>query len=271
MAEQANTIRITQTAATLAAMLGVPAPAGADEPEQIILHKAEKIWNGQKAERLLIYNPDAVGLWLYQKYTARFDLVLQNAQLDLPVRSVMPSVTPVNFASMYSGVTPDVHGIQAYVRPVLRVETLYDTMLAAGKRPAIVSTKNDSISLIFLERNMDYYIYDKPDEVNAKAIELMKEDKYDLITVYNGNYDGTMHKFGPESPEALAALDHNAKAYATLCGVANEAWAKYRFATAYLPDHGCHEIDGNCGSHGLDMPEDMNIIHFYDFHNPANA
>ena len=30
-----------------------------------------------------------------------------------------------------------------------------------------------------------------------------------------------------------------------------------------MTDHGCHEIDGECGSHGLDMEEDMNVIHFY--------
>jgi len=28
-------------------------------------------------------------------------------------------------------------------------------------------------------------------------------------------------------------------------------------------DHGCHEIDGGCGSHGLDMPEDLNIVQVY--------
>ena len=28
---------------------------------------------------------------------------------------------------------------------------------------------------------------------------------------------------------------------------------------AYTMDHGCHKIDGNCGSRGLDMPEDINI------------
>ena len=27
----------------------------------------------------------------------------------------------------------------------------------------------------------------------------------------------------------------------------------------FMPDHGCHEIDGGAGSHGLMMPEDMNI------------
>ena len=28
-------------------------------------------------------------------------------------------------------------------------------------------------------------------------------------------------------------------------------------------DHGCHEIDGNAGAHGLDMVEDVEISHFY--------
>ena len=49
---------------------------------------------------------------------------------------------------------------------------------------------------------------------------------------------------------------------------AAKAWAGRRYGIAFLPDHGCHEIDGGCGSHGLDMPEDMNIIHFYGFHTP---
>ena len=31
----------------------------------------------------------------------------------------------------------------------------------------------------------------------------------------------------------------------------------------FTMDHGCHEIDGNCGSHGLDMDEDLNIVHLY--------
>ena len=268
MSESANSLRITQTAATAAALLGFEAPQGADVPESIVLHAAERVFHGEKAERLLLYNPDAVALWIYQKYTARFEPVLLHTQLDLPVRSVMPSVTPVCFASMYAGVTPDVHGIQAYVKPVLRVQTLFDAALAAGKRPVIVSTAGDSISKIFLERRMDYFIYDTPDECNAKAVELMQRDEHDLIVVYNGNYDGTMHRFGPESPEALAALDDNANAFAMLSGAAAKFWDNRRYGVAFLPDHGCHEIDGGCGSHGLDMPEDMNIIHFYGFHTP---
>ena len=31
----------------------------------------------------------------------------------------------------------------------------------------------------------------------------------------------------------------------------------------FAMDYGCHKIDGGCGSHGLDMPEDINIVHLY--------
>jgi len=74
--------------------------------------------------------------------------------------SVMPSVTPVCFASMYTGAMPNVHGIQAYEKPVLSTDTVFDAFIRADLKPAIVSTANDSISCIFLERDMDYFIFD---------------------------------------------------------------------------------------------------------------
>ena len=55
---------------------------------------------------------------------------------------------------------------------------------------------------------------------------LIANDRHDLNVLYNGNYDAVMHRAGTESNEAI------------------------------------HEIDGNLGSHGLDMAEDMNVIHF---------
>ena len=107
-------------------------------------------------------------------------------------RLAMPSVTPVCFASMYTGALPDVHGIKAYVKPVLKCDTLFDAALRAHLRTAIVSTANDSISVIFLERQMDYYIYPTLEEVNNKAVELLEGDRYDLIVVYNPDYDANM-------------------------------------------------------------------------------
>ena len=72
-----------------------------------------------------------------------------------------------------------------YEKPVLKIATAFDALAAAGKRCAIVSTEGDSISKIFLERNIDYYIYPSVEECNAKALELIDSDEYDFITLYN--------------------------------------------------------------------------------------
>ncbi|MBQ7321262.1 MAG: hypothetical protein IJW99_04130 [Clostridia bacterium] len=263
MSELDSSIRITSVCATAATLAGVTPSTEVEPANALVTALAAKKLHGEKTDRTVIYNPDAVALWLYQKYTDIFTDAALSSDLALPLCSVMPSVTPVCFASMYTGVMPAVHGIQKYEKPVLKTETLFDLFLAAGKRVAIVSTAGDSISKIFLEREMEYYIYPTVDEVNCKAMELIEEDRFDLIAIYNGNYDGTMHKCGTESPAALAALQQNVDFYAALVEKIRQCWKNHRVFYGFCPDHGCHEIDAECGSHGLDMPEDMNVIHFY--------
>lgn len=260
-----NSLRITQTAATVADLMGFSMPEGADCANEIVLNTARQVLGDTPVRRALLYNPDAIALWLYQKYTERFLPVIRNSRMTLPVCSVMPSVTPVCFASMYSGLTPEGHGIQAYVKPVLSVKTLFDAAIAAGHKPIIISTEGDSITKIFLERDMDYIVCKTPDECNENALKIIEANTHDIIVVYNGNFDATMHRWGPESSEALAQLTHNAESFERLSKAAQNAWQGIPAMAAFLPDHGCHEIDGQLGSHGLDMAEDMNIVHFYNF------
>ena len=263
MSELDSAIGISSVRATVEQLAGIPLSTHADTPNPIVEALAAKKLGGEKVDRTVIYNPDAVALWLYQKYTEMFSEAILTSDLALPMRSVMPSVTPVCFASMYTGVAPAVHGIRKYEKPVLKVETLFDSFLAHGKRAAIVSTAGDSISKIFLEREMSYFIYDSVEEVNRKALALIEEDEYDLIVIYNGNYDGTMHRHGTESPEALEALRRNIAFYHELVAKMTQCWKQHRVFYGFCPDHGCHEIDAGCGTHGLDMQEDMNVIHFY--------
>lgn len=251
---------ITQVASTIASLLGIRTVAGTAPLGEVC-----SLLPGGRADRVLMYNPDAVAWWLFEKYREIFAPVLDRTGAILRMESVMPSVTPVCFASMYSGVMPEVHGIRAYVKPVLTCETIFDIAIANGIRPAICSTGTDSISMIFREREMDYFIFNTPAEVNAKVRELMAADSHRLIVAYNGDYDTTMHKFGPESKEALDVLRLNVAVYRELCEYAETAWGAkgLSYAAAFATDHGCHEIDGGCGSHGLDMPEDMNVIHLW--------
>ena len=217
-----------------------------------------------RAERLLLYNPDAIAWWIYEKYNECFKALTATRPLVMRTQSVMPSVTPVCFASMYSGLMPRFHGIRSYVKPVLKCRTLFDAAIDAGLHPVICSTEGDSISKIFLERDMEYYIYPTIAEVNAKAKELIAKNENELIIVYNGNYDACMHKVSPEGEDALCALRENIATYIDLMNVCKTAWHGKRAYSAFLPDHGCHEIDGGLGSHGLDMDEDMYVVHLWN-------
>lgn len=244
MSELYDSIRLTHLAATFTSALGVDAPEGAESPCDIVLDRLFAEFGEGGADRVFIYNPDAVALWLFQKYTELFKDAISRTQIQLPILSVMPSVTPVCFASMYSGVMPEVHGIMRYEKPVLKIKTVFDALAAAGKRCAIVSTEGDSISKIFLERDIDYYIF---------------------ITLYNGDYDGTMHRNAPEGKQSIEALKANIAVFSQIYDAIKEKWSGHRTLLGFCPDHGCHEIDGGAGSHGLDMQEDMNIIHMFSF------
>ena len=249
--------------ATLTTLMGIEAPEMAAKPNEDLLNYVKSVLGCEKVDRIFMYNPDAVAQWIYEKYEYFTRVMRKRKEVEIPLRSVMPSVTPVNFGTMYTGAQPEVHGITAYVKPVIKIDTIYDALIRAGKKPAIVSTAGDSMSKIYLERDMDYYIYDTLEEVNAKAAELIVADKYDFIAVYNGNYDAIMHKYGPESMEAISELRINDHMFGMYDTMIQNLWKNHNTLLAFAMDHGCHEIDGGCGSHGLDMDEDMHIVHTY--------
>ncbi len=257
-----NSYSLDSVSAALATAMDIETPSFAAPPNPALLQLARPA-GSDPVRRVLMYNPDAVALWLYQKYSGLFLPVQKNTSLTLPLRSVMPSVTPVCFGTMYTGAQPEVHGIQAYVKPVITIDTLFDSLIRAGKRPAICCTEGDSLSRIYLGRDMDYFFYPTVSEVNTKATELIRGNAHDFIVVYNGDYDSTMHRWAPEGSASLEALRTDAAVFDLLVSEARACWKGIRSLVGFAPDHGCHEIDGGLGSHGLAMPEDLNILHFY--------
>ena len=265
-----NETSLDTLCAALAYALGIEAPKEAAAPNATLSDYVDRVLEGKKADRIFMYNPDAIGQWVYQKYPKLLKKTIDRTELELPFCTVMPSVTPVCFGTMYTGAQPAVHGIQKYEKPVLTIETIFDALIKAGKKPVIVANPNCSIGNIFLNRKMDYFLYSSTEEINAKAAELIMQDEYDFLVVYNGNYDARMHKFGPESVEALAELLANDEAFGMFSVLIEKFWKKHNTLVGFAMDHGCHEIDGNCGSHGLDMEEDLNIMHRYKLYKAAN-
>lgn len=263
MSDRLNEQSLDRLCASLAYAMGICPPECAAEASTQLNEYIDKVFAGEKADRIFMYNPDAVAEWIYRKYPALVQPAVSHAELEVPFQTVMPSVTPVCFGTMYTGAQPAVHGIRQYAKPVIKIDTIFDALIRAGKKPVIVSMTDCSMSKIYLERDMDYFIYDTVAEVNAKAAQIIMEDKYDFVVVYNTNYDFVMHKKGPESVDALAELKVNTEAFAMFSTMIERHWKHHSTLVGFAMDHGCHEIDGNCGSHGLDMPEDLNIVHLF--------
>ena len=74
-----------------------------------------------------------------------------------------------------------------------------------------------------------------------------------------------MHRTGTESNDAMAELEYVIGTYSALIKQIRLHWGAHRTMVGFCPDHGCHDIDGSLGSHGLDMAEDINVMHFFKF------
>ncbi len=258
-----NSDSLDTLAAALAYAMKIDAPEHAAPANPTLVKYIDDSFGKAGVDRIVMYNPDAIAEWIQRKYDGFMPNVCGAQGIEIPFATVMPSVTPVCFGTMYTGAQPIVHGIRAYVKPVIKIDSIFDALIRCGKRPVIVCTAGDSLSKIFLERRMDYFIYDTMEEVNAKAVELILRDEYDFIVIYNGNYDTMMHKNGPEGVKSLAALSVNDHFFGVLSNIIKTNWKGHNTLLGFAMDHGCHEIDGECGSHGLDMDEDINIVHLY--------
>ena len=264
-----NETSLDTLCAALCYALDIAPPAQAAAANETLCRFVDEAFEGQKCDRIFMFNPDAIGQWIAEKYPTFLREVTQRTTLALPLRSPMPSVTPVCFGTMYTGAQPEVHGIQKYEKPIIRIDTIFDALIRAGKKCAIIAQGVCSMSKIFLEREMDYYILPNVEEINACAARLIMEDKYDFIACYNGNYDTIMHYHGPESKEALGELRMNSHAFGAIYEQIRTQWTNHRTLLGFAMDHGSHDIDEirkgkhYLGHHATDMPEDLNICHHY--------
>lgn len=236
---------------------------------QSVIEKAETEKISQ-IEKCLLYAPDAIGTHLHRKYPDIIANVLQHAPIEVSLRSVVPPKTPVCFASMFTGAMPDMHGIQEYKKPVLECDTLFDALIRGGKKIAIVAVTNSSIDCIFRKRKMDYFseIYD--DQVTNRTIELIEADEYDFILAYHQEYDDALHRSTPESEETIKAFRNHVNSFVKIANHCESTWGKYDRMIMFTPDHGAHtDPDTGRGTHGKDIPEDMEISHFCNIESMA--
>ena len=263
---ESDSQRILSVTPTVCRLMHIREPAVCDAPPiDVVVRSADDTLAGRTVERALLFLPDAVGRWMFDEHRGAFDAsVIPHAPIVAPLRAVMPSVTPVCFASMFTGATPGDHGIVKYERPVLACDTIFDALLRAGKRPAIVAVDNCSMADIFRQREMDYCIEASDAAVADRAIELLAADTHDVLAVYYCGFDKSCHQTGPRSAESLAKFRDALATFHRLASAADQHWSAHDRLVAFCPDHGAHHDTENIRrAHGLDIPEDMDLNHYF--------
>ena len=251
---------------TLCALHGVEPPENCGAAEIAgVVDQAQHLTGGEvgKIRRSLVFCPDAVGEVHRKTFPEMLAQVEKLAGMRFLCSSVVPSVTPVCYASIFSGASPKIHGIHKYEKPILTIPTLFDAFSAAGKSVAIISVNGCSIDRIFRNRNVDYY--STRDDAIAHRItrRLIEEDEYDVIVSYYTSYDHMSHVSGWNSADSIKALATAVEYFKTLVADTERCWKKYPRAVIWTPDHGNHAIDEHTGNHGDNIPEDMLVNHFY--------
>ena len=258
---------LTTITPTLCALMGIEPPSISTKQTLIkIITIAKERLLSSNLEKTLIYVPDAIGATFLDDHEELAKKIEKIVPFKVEVCSIFPPKTPICFASMFTGAQPDVHGITSYERPVLECETIFDVLIHAGKKVAIVAVKDSSIDLIFKDRDIAYYSEYYDPHVTVRAIELIKSDIYDFIVIYNQEYDDMLHKTTPSSPQCINATKHYIESLELLKCAIDKYWSKYNRLVAFMPDHGAHiDPETGKGTHGLNIPQDMRVYHFFYF------
>ena len=247
---------------TLCRLMGIEPPAVCTAP---VLEAVLKVAPG-RVERVLVHAADAIGRVILDDHPDLKRRLAAASDVQVELRAMFPPKTPVCFASMFTGAPPEVHGITKYERPVLTCDTLFDALVRAGKRAAIVAVRDCSMDIIFRNRQIDYFTEEDDAAVMARTLTLLKDDRHDFIVSYNQEYDDTLHRTRHDSPEALAAAGRHVETFVRLWQATEEHWAGHARALLFTPDHGAHyDAAKGKGDHGEDIPQDMDVLHFWRF------
>ena len=267
-----NSISITRLSATIADIAGFEAPAQAEPAVEWLANIIKAAYGGAKANKVLIFSADAVPLWMVRKNTEMFASVYKHAPISLCVRSVDHPMTPIAYAAFFSGAFPEINGVDKVVPPILTPEVVQplitcDTLMAAAVRAglhvAVVTCANGCIASMLSQSGAHLYMIDGDDDeaMFAKAEELVENNYYDFVFLYQLGFDYSMHEKGPESVEALSTLQNIINRFDNICETAKKTW-QGNCLFIFNSDHGAHFSQGK-GSHGVNISEDTDIIHFF--------
>lgn len=245
---------MTCVAPTVATLLGLPVPAAATGSPL-----SEVTADLSACDRVAVLALDAFGRFAWDLWHQEMPyLEWLHSRRSLTLRSVLPSITPVNFATMVAGTDLLGHGINTF-RDDFACETLFDVVRRAGGRSAGIGLEGYTGSEL-LGRCADLWGNageGTDDAVAEKVLEFAEGDRPDFLIAQLGRVDDVFHQYGPSSPEVVPMLQESDARVQRLA----ECLSALGYGTLILADHGQHDVPdpepgGLRGSHGTDSAED---------------
>jgi predicted AlkP superfamily pyrophosphatase or phosphodiesterase len=242
-------------APTICKVLGVRLPQQAEAESLVEVVETLGI---QRRLTVLVIDAFGASTWTAVRMETPTFNTLANRHL-LHLRSVMPTVTPVNFSTMLTGAPPDVHLIRDR-REELTLETVFHVLRERGMTSATAARALSSLGILISPHADHPGIAESNDDQDVKriAVEAMRNGT-NLLWVQLLDVDDAGHGHGPLSPQGIAAAK---RADQHLKEIAETAWRE-GYALIILADHGQHtetKDDGTeYGTHGTIADDDVYI------------
>ena len=209
--------------------------------------------------KVAILAPDAFGEFAWRLWQDEMPFLKSlHARRSITLRSVLPSITPVNFATMVTGTDLGGHGVRTRKHDFV-CETLFDVVrMAGGKSAGIGLDGYTGVELLGRFADIDGNAGDGSDDgVVDTVIEIADQHGPEFLIAQIGRVDDVFHKYGPSSPAVVPMLKATDARLKRLV----EHLKPLGYGIIILADHGQHDVPGAeegelKGTHGTDMQED---------------
>ncbi|MFC1479754.1 alkaline phosphatase family protein [Planctomycetota bacterium] len=233
-------IDVRYIAPTVCRLLGVAPP---DECEVEAIQ--EIVMSLSSKPRIALIVIDAVGESTFNTHREFAPYLSNTADSHyLTLQSVMPTITPVNFASMATGTLPITHSIREREENIF-IDTLFDALRRGGRTSAVAARERSTLNLLLSSKADEraVAVNNKDSEIITCIEELLENDLFDFFWIQLLDMDDAQHTFGVQNPSAgkvLGKLDSN------LCHL-SDLLGELDYGIIICSDHGQHDNDDNSG------------------------
>jgi predicted AlkP superfamily pyrophosphatase or phosphodiesterase len=222
----------------------------------------------QKIEHVILIGSDGFGAYAFQNAKVpNLRAMMNEGSWSLEARSVLPSASASNWASMVMGAGPELHGYTTWGSKKLDMpaRVLDEYGMFPSLYTLLRKERPDSEIGVIYEWDGIGYLFPKsavnhdqnPDgdiAIAAAATKYIKEKKPNFLFVHLHDVDSVGHLIGHGSPEYYAAIERTDSHIGTILQSIKEAGIEKKTVVLFTSDHG-----GINKGHGLISMAEMQI------------